>query len=74
MAADSFKWRHEEFSVVLLHFLSCHAATLYGELHVALHVCLQCVFELQEASASFDLRASHGLSSDPMPIRDEENR
>ncbi|XP_059195886.1 neuroendocrine convertase 2-like [Centropristis striata] len=26
-----------------------------------------------EALASFDLRASHGLSHDPMPIRDEEN-
>lgn len=29
---------------------------------------------LQEALASFDLRASHGLSHDPMPVRDEENR
>ncbi|XP_047216991.1 furin-like protease kpc-1 [Girardinichthys multiradiatus] len=26
-----------------------------------------------EALASFDLRASHGLSHDPMPVRDEEN-
>ncbi|XP_052348612.1 neuroendocrine convertase 1-like [Oncorhynchus keta] len=26
-----------------------------------------------EALASFDLRGSHGLSHDPMPIRDEEN-
>ncbi|XP_042346363.1 neuroendocrine convertase 1-like [Plectropomus leopardus] len=26
-----------------------------------------------EAVASFDLRASHGLSHDPMPVRDEEN-
>ncbi|KAM9723718.1 neuroendocrine convertase 1-like [Menidia menidia] len=26
-----------------------------------------------EALASFDLRASHGVSHDPMPVRDEEN-
>ncbi|XP_038159645.1 proprotein convertase subtilisin/kexin type 4-like [Cyprinodon tularosa] len=26
-----------------------------------------------EALASYDLRASHGLSHDPMPVRDEEN-
>ncbi|KAF1387434.1 hypothetical protein PFLUV_G00078650 [Perca fluviatilis] len=26
-----------------------------------------------EALASFDLRSSHGLSHDPMPVRDEEN-
>lgn len=32
------------------------------------------VWLLQEALASFDLRASHGLSHDPMPVRDEENR
>lgn len=32
------------------------------------------VLYLQEALASLDLCASHGVSSDPMPVRNEENR
>ncbi|MEQ2230574.1 hypothetical protein ILYODFUR_030762, partial [Ilyodon furcidens] len=34
---------------------------------------LEVTLEGEEALASFDLRASHGLSHDPMPVRDEEN-
>ena len=35
-------------------------------------VCV-CVHVVQEALASVDLLSSHGVSHDPMPIRDEEN-